>query len=375
MANYLTKNGDGVEALLKATGDGTDGNPHVIEHLDTNSAAALAALQAIQAATEALDSTTLPTGAATAVKQDTANTSLASLETKLGEVQASPTSNTVLDRLKAITTALAGTLTVAAHAVTQSGVWNVTNVSGTVSLPTGAATAAKQPALGTAGSASTDVITVQGIASGVAQPVTGTLTAVTTVGTVTNVVHVDDNAGSLTVDGTVSVTGVATAANQSTANTSLGNLETKIGEVQASPTANTVLDRLKTIATALAGTLTVATHAVTQSGTWTVQPGNTVNTTPWLTKAQRSATPTISIPAGSTSSTTLLALNTNRLGATIHNDSAVALYVKLGSTASTTSFTIKMAADSYYEVPFNYTGVIDGIWASATGAARVTELV
>lgn len=47
----------------------------------------------------------------------------------------------------------------------QSGTWNITNVSGTVSLPTGAATAAKQPALGTAGSASSDVITVQGIAS------------------------------------------------------------------------------------------------------------------------------------------------------------------------------------------------------------------
>lgn len=38
-------------------------------------------------------------------------------------------------------------------------------------LPTGASSAAKQPALGTAGSASTDVITVQGIASGTAQPV------------------------------------------------------------------------------------------------------------------------------------------------------------------------------------------------------------
>lgn len=46
-------------------------------------------------------------------------------------------------------------------------------------LPTGAATAAKQPALGTAGSASTDVITVQGIASGTAQPVTLTSTTIT----------------------------------------------------------------------------------------------------------------------------------------------------------------------------------------------------
>ena len=58
-------------------------------------------------------------------------------------------------------------------AATQSGTWNVTNISGTISLPTGAATAAKQPALGTAGSASSDVITVQGIASMTALKVDG----------------------------------------------------------------------------------------------------------------------------------------------------------------------------------------------------------
>lgn len=64
--------------------------------------------------------------------------------------------------------------------ISQSGTWNINNVSGTVSLPTGAATAAKQPALGTAGVSSLDVITVQGIpgmypmiidGSGVTQPV------------------------------------------------------------------------------------------------------------------------------------------------------------------------------------------------------------
>lgn len=59
-------------------------------------------------------------------------------------------------------------------AVSQSGTWNITNISGTVSLPTGAATAAKQPALGTAGSASADVITIQGIASMTAVKVDGT---------------------------------------------------------------------------------------------------------------------------------------------------------------------------------------------------------
>jgi hypothetical protein len=71
--------------------------------------------------------------------------------------------------------------------VAQQGTWNVTNVSGTVSLPTGAATSAKQPAFGTAGTASADVLTVQGVASmtpllvngsGVTQPVSGPLTDV-----------------------------------------------------------------------------------------------------------------------------------------------------------------------------------------------------
>lgn len=83
--------------------------------------------------------------------------------------------------------------------VAQQGTWNINNVSGTVSLPTGAATAAKQPALGTAGTASTDVLTVQGIAS-----MTPLL-----VNASGNAVPVTDNSGSLTVDGTVAVSSVA----------------------------------------------------------------------------------------------------------------------------------------------------------------------
>jgi hypothetical protein len=79
---------------------------------------------------------------------------------------------------------------------TQSGTWNINNISGTVALPTGAATSAKQPAPGAAGSASADVITVQGVASmtalkvdgsAVTQPVSGTLSAVTAI---TNTVSV-----------------------------------------------------------------------------------------------------------------------------------------------------------------------------------------
>lgn len=72
----------------------------------------------------------------------------------------------------AVTTTIPVSGTVSAA---QSGTWNINNVSGTVSLPTGASTSAKQPALGAAGSASTDVITIQGIASMTPIVVTATI--------------------------------------------------------------------------------------------------------------------------------------------------------------------------------------------------------
>lgn len=147
-------------------------------------------------------------------------------------------------------------------AATQSGTWNVTNVSGTVTLPTGAATAAKQPALGTAGTASADVITVQGI--------------------------------------------------------------TSMTPLQVTPAA--------------------------------------------------AATGTMSSVAGNASSATLLASNSSRKGFTLYNDSTAICRVAFGATASATAFTFLMQPNAYYENNSNYTGAIAGIWASATGNMRVTEL-
>lgn len=123
----------------------------------------------------------------------------------------SATDNAVLD---AIAASVAGTLTVGSHAVTnagtfavqaaQSGTWNVTNISGTVSLPTGASTAAKQPALGTAGTASADVITVQGITSMTALKVDGSAVTQPVSGTFWQATQ--------PVSGTVAVTGTQTDA-------------------------------------------------------------------------------------------------------------------------------------------------------------------
>jgi hypothetical protein len=90
--------------------------------------------------------------------------------------------------------------------------------------------------------------------------------------------------------------------------------------------------------------------------------------------AAKSATAALSNVAGSASNVTLLAANVARLGATIFNDSSAILYVKMGATASVTSYTVQIAAGGYYELPYGYTGLIDGLWASATGNARITEL-
>lgn len=116
----------------------------------------------------------------------------------------------------------------------------------------------------------------------------------------------------------------------------------------------------------------VAVGAVTASITGTVTTTPSTSTTPTNTNVNDAAT-----------NQTLLASNTSRKGATIYNDSTAVLYVKLGTTATATSFTIALQActavgdgsGGYYEVPFAYTGRIDGIWASdQSGAARITEL-
>lgn len=89
-------------------------------------------------------------------------------------------------------------------------------------LPTGAATAAKQPSLGTAGTPSTNVLTVQGITSmtalkvdgsGVTQPVSGTFFQATQ----------PVSAASLPLP-----TGASTSSLQTTGNASLSSIDTKL---------------------------------------------------------------------------------------------------------------------------------------------------
>jgi len=98
-----------------------------------------------------------------------------------------------------------------------------------------------------------------------------------------------------------------------------------------------------------------------------------------LTTTLPSSATTASV-AGAAASTSLLASNASRLGATFFNDQptdgtgAILFLLLDAAVASTTNYTAQMVPNTYYEVPFGYTGEVRGIWESATGDVRVTEL-
>lgn len=229
-------------------------------------------------------------------------------------------------------------------------------------LPTGAATAAKQPAIGTAGSASTDVLTVQGAAS---------MTALT----------VGDGGGSLTVDASSLPlpTGASTAAKQPALGTA-GSASSDVLTVQgvASMTALTVGGVAAHDAAVSGSPVLAAGRASTVAPTAVSADGDVVYL--WLT--QRGAvvttgiiglTSTLSNVAASASSVNLLASNTARRSVTIVNDSASICRVKEGATASATSFSWLLQPYDTLVLGSEHSGAIDAIWDTATGSARITE--
>lgn len=78
----------------------------------------------------------------------------------------------------------------------------------------------------------------------------------------------------------------------------------------------------------------------------------------------------------STVNVTLLPANPNRKGAFLWNDGSQTCLIKFGSTASATSFTLKIFSQTLYNLEKGYLGQIDGIWILSGGCCmRITELV
>lgn len=196
------------------------------------------------------------------------------------------------------------------------------------------------------------------------------------------------NTGAVVVSSSALPSGAATSANQSAEQTLIGAVNET---APANDTASSGLNgRLQRVAQRLTSLIALLPASVGQkamaaslavvvasdqtvipisdnSGSLTVDGSVTANPT-------RPATATSSNVSSSASNVTLLVSNAGRLGATVYNDSTAILYLKLGATASSSSHTLQMAAGGYFEVPFWYTGIIDGIWASANGSARLVEV-
>ena len=101
---------------------------------------------------------------------------------------------------------------------------------------------------------------------------------------------------------------------------------------------------------------------------------------PWELFNKSANTTTTSI-GSSASDVRLLAANPSRKFFTVYNDSTQVLFLLLGAIApgnlgaSTTNYTVQIAANGYYESPagVQYLGEVRGIWFALNGAARITE--
>lgn len=180
---------------------------------------------------------------------------------------------------------------------------------------------------------------------------------------------VSDNGGSLTVDGTVS----AAEAKAEDAIAATGDLGIPILAVRndTAATKTSADGDYSTLATDAAGRVGISDLG----GSISIDDNGGSLTVDGIVFAPVSSSASPTSVAASASSVTLLASNASRLGGSIYNDSLSTLYIKTGTTASTTSFTVKVPGDGYWEIPFNYTGRIDGIWGIATGSARVAEYI
>lgn len=84
---------------------------------------------------------------------------------------------------------------------------------------------------------------------------------------------------------------------------------------------------------------------------------------------------TVARVSSSASSVALKALSSGRRSLTVFNESTQVLYLKYGGvSASTTDYTVQIGAGGFYEAPQPvFRGPVWGVWASANGAAQVTE--
>lgn len=93
-----------------------------------------------------------------------------------------------------------------------------------------------------------------------------------------------------------------------------------------------------------------------------------------MTVATAADNATVSRVASSATVVTIKAANSGRRTLSVFNESTAILYLKHGSTATTTDYTVQIGAGAFYELPQPcWRGILTGLWAAANGAAQVSE--
>ena len=168
-------------------------------------------------------------------------------------------------------------------------------------------------------------------------------------------VPISDDGGSITVDGTLAATQSGTW--------DIADITGTISLPTGAATESTLSTLDGKVTACNTGAVTLASQTNPFTSAIPVEP-ETVSTS------------SVTSTSASASSVTVLASNASRKLAIFVNDSDKIAYVKLGGTASTTSYSYKLQPNSTLELAQPvYTGVVDAIWeTSPTGAMRVTEL-
>lgn len=161
------------------------------------------------------------------------------------------------------------------------------------------------------------------------------------------------NDGSVFITGSIQSTAVATQS-------------VYVGGWHPTVTASMKLDGWSTTVT---GAVSLVPSASLIVGGWAIATTGSV-------KHVGGATTNVSSAQASLTNFTLLSANPSRIGATFYKEGANTCYIKLGATATATSFTVRLSNNGYYELPENYTGRVDIIFstAAANNPLYVTEI-
>lgn len=90
------------------------------------------------------------------------------------------------------------------------------------------------------------------------------------------------------------------------------------------------------------------------------------------------STSTVSATLAWTGSNQLLAQNSNRIGAIFFKEGSNTAFLKFGTLASTSSYSLKISNNGYYELPYKFTGIVHVAFSDNTSGSNkilTTEII